>query len=91
MRNISDGFSDLIDKEKVVAGGNYNEETLQIEPTVLDNVTFEDAVMQEEIFPAPFFRSLPMIQSMKQSKKSIPWHIRWQFMYLLPGEDLQTK
>ena len=40
----------LIDKEKVVAGGNYNEETLQIEPTVLDNVTFEDAVMQEEIF-----------------------------------------
>ena len=40
----------LIDKEKVVAGGNYNEETLQIEPTVLDNVTFENAVMQEEIF-----------------------------------------
>ena len=40
----------LINKEKVAAGGNYNEETLQIEPTVLDNVTFEDAVMQEEIF-----------------------------------------
>ena len=40
----------LIDKEKVVYGGSYNEETLQIEPTVLDNVTFGDKVMLEEIF-----------------------------------------
>ncbi|MBE5939383.1 MAG: aldehyde dehydrogenase [Lachnospiraceae bacterium] len=40
----------LINKEKVVVGGGYNESTLQIEPTILDNVTFEDEVMQEEIF-----------------------------------------
>lgn len=40
----------LIDKEKTVHGGNSNIQTLQIEPTVLDSVTFEDAVMQEEIF-----------------------------------------
>lgn len=40
----------LIDNNKVVAGGNSNPETLQIAPTVMDNVTFEDAVMQEEIF-----------------------------------------
>ena len=40
----------LIDSAKIVCGGKYNEQTLQIEPTVLDNVTFEDAVMQEEIF-----------------------------------------
>lgn len=40
----------LIDKSKIVCGGKYNEETLQIEPTVLDNVTVDDAVMQEEIF-----------------------------------------
>ena len=40
----------LIDGEKVVAGGNSNPETLQIAPTVMDNVTFDDAVMQEEIF-----------------------------------------
>ncbi len=40
----------LIDPEKVVAGSKFNDETLRIEPTVLDNVTFDDAVMQEEIF-----------------------------------------
>ena len=40
----------LIDSNKVVAGGNSNSETLQIAPTVMDNVTFDDKVMQEEIF-----------------------------------------
>ena len=40
----------LIDPNKVVMGGNGNADTLQIEPTVMDNVTWEDAVMQEEIF-----------------------------------------
>ena len=40
----------LIDKDKVVAGGRSNKETLKIEPTVLNNVTWDDAVMKEEIF-----------------------------------------
>lgn len=40
----------LIDSSKVIYGGNSNKETLQIEPTVMDHVTFEDAVMSEEIF-----------------------------------------
>ena len=40
----------LIDPDKVVLGGGSNPDTLQIEPTVMDNVTFADAVMQEEIF-----------------------------------------
>ena len=40
----------LIDREKVVYGGEYSRETLQIAPTVLDGVSFEDAVMGEEIF-----------------------------------------
>lgn len=40
----------LIDSEKVVIGGNSIEDSLRIEPTVLDNVTFEDPIMQEEIF-----------------------------------------
>ena len=40
----------LIDEEKVVLGGNVNAEKLQIAPTVMDNVTWDDAVMQEEIF-----------------------------------------
>ncbi|HJJ36261.1 MAG TPA: aldehyde dehydrogenase [Methanocorpusculum sp.] len=40
----------LIDSAKVVYGGTSNRATLQIEPTILDNVTFDDAVMKEEIF-----------------------------------------
>lgn len=40
----------LIDQNKVVHGGNFSAETLQIEPTVMTGVTFEDAVMQQEIF-----------------------------------------
>lgn len=45
-----DRITGLIDFDKVVFGGNSNPETLKIEPTVMDNVTYEDAVMQEEIF-----------------------------------------
>ena len=40
----------LIDFEKVVIGGEANDKTLKIAPTVMDNVTLDDAVMQEEIF-----------------------------------------
>ena len=40
----------LIDPNKVVCGGDCNPGTLQISPTVMNNVTFQDAVMQEEIF-----------------------------------------
>lgn len=45
-----DRINGLIDGEKVVTGGKSDRETLKIEPTVMDNVTFEDAVMGEEIF-----------------------------------------
>lgn len=40
----------LMDPKKVVFGGGIDMKELRIEPTVMDNVTFEDAVMQEEIF-----------------------------------------
>ena len=40
----------LIDSKKVVTGGTANSASLQIAPTVMDNVSWEDAVMQEEIF-----------------------------------------
>ncbi|QWG66146.1 aldehyde dehydrogenase [Bacillus mycoides] len=35
---------------KPVIGGNYTKETLHIEPTVLTNVTWQSAVMEDEIF-----------------------------------------
>ena len=40
----------LIDPEKTVIGGAYNADTRKIEPTILDCVTWQDAVMGEEIF-----------------------------------------
>ena len=40
----------LIDEKKVVIGGTSNAATCQIAPTVMDNVTYDDAVMGEEIF-----------------------------------------
>ncbi len=40
----------LIDPAKVVLGGTSDFTTLKIEPTVMDNVSWADAVMQEEIF-----------------------------------------
>ena len=40
----------LLNPEKVIFGGNVNPDTLQIAPTLLDHVTFEGAIMQEEIF-----------------------------------------
>lgn len=45
-----DRINGLIDKDKLVWGGESDRNTLQIAPTVMDNVTFEDKVMQEEIF-----------------------------------------
>lgn len=40
----------LIDYEKVVCGGVCDPEKLQIAPTIMDGVTWEDAVMGQEIF-----------------------------------------
>ena len=40
----------LIDKEKTVFGGALDEENNRIEPTVMVDVNWEDAVMGEEIF-----------------------------------------
>lgn len=45
-----DRITKLIDSSKVVFGGKCDHTTLKIEPTVMDHVTFDDAVMQEEIF-----------------------------------------
>ena len=44
-----DAVKDLIEEDKVVFGGKTNKELLKIEPTIV-NATFEDKVMQEEIF-----------------------------------------
>lgn len=40
----------LIDESKVICGGKSDAETRKIQMTVMDNVTWDDAVMKEEIF-----------------------------------------
>lgn len=40
----------LINEDKVIFGGDYDVEKLYISPTIMDNVTWEDKVMEEEIF-----------------------------------------
>ena len=48
-RNI-ERLKKLIDPEKVYFGGEILEEKRIVQPTLMQNVTFEDAIMQEEIF-----------------------------------------
>ena len=47
---LFDRLCELIDHEKVVVGGQCDAATRYIAPTIMDNVTFDDAVMGEEIF-----------------------------------------
>ena len=67
-RRHFDRIRGLIDPKKTAVGGEANEETLQIAPTVLTGVTWEDAVMREEIFgpvlPVLTYRSLDEVYAM---------------------------
>ncbi|SFA72401.1 Aldehyde dehydrogenase family protein [Lentibacillus halodurans] len=61
---------------EVVHGGNRNDENLSIEPTILDEVTWDDAVMQEEIsgplLPVMTLSSLyAVISEMKQMEQPL--------------------
>ena len=40
----------LISPEKIYYGGTYNRDDRRISPTILNNISLDDAVMQEEIF-----------------------------------------
>lgn len=40
----------LMDTEKIVYGGKVDRQTLKIEPTLFDNISWDDAIMKEEIF-----------------------------------------
>lgn len=62
----------LIDPKKVVMGGTWDAQRLKIAPTVLDSVTWEDAVMGQEIFgpvlPIMTFTELEDVISQLQGK-----------------------
>ncbi len=40
----------LMEPSKIILGGQTNNDTLQIAPTIMTNITWQDKVMQEEIF-----------------------------------------
>lgn len=70
----------LIDKNKVVIGGNVDEASCRIAPTVMDNVSYEDAIMGEEIFgpvmPILTFDSFDdMIEEQKGRDKPLALYI----------------
>jgi len=62
----------LIDESKLYCGGKNDPERLKIAPAVLDNVTFDDAVMQEEIFgpvlPVLTFESIDEVINIVQER-----------------------
>ncbi|OZT12064.1 aldehyde dehydrogenase family protein [Priestia aryabhattai] len=43
-------LTNYLDNGKLVAGGNSDRSKLFIEPTILDEISFDDSVMQDEIF-----------------------------------------
>jgi aldehyde dehydrogenase (NAD+) len=45
-----DRLVSLLDERKVVAGGSHHREELFMEPTLMNEVSWDDKVMQEEIF-----------------------------------------
>lgn len=62
----------LIDANKVYVGGKYNLETRIIEPTILKDVSFDDKVMEEEIFgpilPVIAYEDLDMVIAQIKTK-----------------------
>ena len=70
----------LIDKDKVVFGGESNADTCQIAPTVMDNVFESDTIMGEEIFgpimPILSFDSFDkLIEDLKQKEKPLALYL----------------
>lgn len=66
-------LSALIDEDKVVYGDKRNGKDLKISPTILDNITWEDPVMQEEIFgpvlPILTYQSLDDVIGLLKNKE----------------------
>ncbi|MDP8078896.1 aldehyde dehydrogenase family protein [Phocoenobacter skyensis] len=70
----------LIDKEKVFYGGEVDKDQCTISPTILKNVTFDDDIMQQEIFapvlPVIAFENLDEIMiQVKQYEKPLSCYI----------------
>ena len=77
----------LIKGEKICCGGYGNQDTLQITPTVLEDVSWDAPVMQEEIFgpvlPVLTFKTLDeAIEKVKEREKPLAMYIITQRKYV---------
>lgn len=75
-----DRVARLIDPAKLVLGGQADRETRMIEPTILRDVSWDDAVMQEEIFgpvlPTMAYDDLdPVIETIKQRDRPLALYL----------------
>ena len=70
----------LMDKDKIVCGGDMDEKALRIAPTVMDNVTWSDAVMKEEIF-GPILPVLTF-KHIEDVKKTVEEHAHPLALYI---------
>lgn len=75
----------LVDHRKVVCGGKSDIRFLKIAPTVMNNVTFDDAVMQEEIFgPVLPILTYDSLEQAIQKINSMPHPLA---LYLFTSDD----
>ncbi len=79
----------LINPDKVVLGGRSNQSALKIEPTVMDNVTWDDAVMGEEIF-GPLMPILTF-DSIEEVIETVNAHDRPLALYLFAEDQTAIK
>lgn len=78
----SDHFNRLnsyMDKGNILFGGNINTDDLAIEPTLIDQITWDDPIMEEEIFgpllPILSFRKLDdALEQIKQIDKPLAFY-----------------
>ncbi len=74
----------LMDPEKIVFGGGTDPASLRIAPTVMDNVTFRDAVMKEEIFgPILPILTYPSLEMAVQRINAMPHPLA---LYIFTGD-----
>jgi aldehyde dehydrogenase (NAD+) len=75
-----DRIINLIDKERVILGGNHDKSSRFIEPTVLSPIDFDHAIMQEEIF-GPILPIIPysnldeVIKTIKELDKPLSCYV----------------
>lgn len=75
-----DRLCGLIEPEKIILGGQTNKDTLQIAPTIMLNITWQDKVMQEEIFgpilPILTFENIDeVIETLNQKPKPLALYL----------------